>query len=79
MAAGDERLLVGRRDDLARLQRGDDGPQADDTARADYDEVDVRAGRQRRQCIVTTEQFRSSRQIEARVGRIVGYHDDRGP
>ena len=32
VAAGDERLLVGRRDDLAGPQRGEDRPEADDAA-----------------------------------------------
>ena len=41
VAAGDERLLVGGRDDLAGPQRGEHRPEADDAARGDDDEVDV--------------------------------------
>ena len=41
VAAGDERLLVGGRDDLAGLERRKDGPEADDAAGRDDDEVDV--------------------------------------
>ena len=46
VAAGDERLLVGRRDDLAGLERGEDRPQADDATGPDDDHVDVVAGRE---------------------------------
>ena len=52
VAAGDERLLVGRGDDLAGSQRRDDRSEADDAARPDDDEVDVLAGRQRDERIV---------------------------
>src|SRR5206468_8004569 len=41
VTAGDHRLLVRRRDDPARTERGEDRPHADDAARADNDEVDV--------------------------------------
>ena len=44
MTARDERLLVGRRDDLARPQGREHRAQAHDAARADDDEIDVVAG-----------------------------------
>jgi hypothetical protein len=46
VAAGDERLLVRGRDDLAGVERGEDRPQADHAAGADHDHVDVVARRQ---------------------------------
>ena len=47
VTAGDERLLVGGRHDLAGGQRGQDRAEADDPAGPDDDEVDVVAGRER--------------------------------
>ena len=41
VAAGDERLLVGRGDDLARLESGDHRPQTDYAARPYHDHVDA--------------------------------------
>ncbi len=61
VAAGDERLLVGRSDDLARCERRDDRSEADDAARSDDDEVDVIAGRQRRQGVVAVVERRPGR------------------
>ena len=45
MAPRDERLLVGGCHDLAGAERGEDGPEADDPAGGDDDEIDVVAGR----------------------------------
>ena len=41
MPASHERFLVCRGDDLARLERGEDGPQGYETAGRNHDEVHV--------------------------------------
>ena len=80
VAAGDQRLLVGRGHDLAGAQRGEDRPQADDAAGGDDDEVDVVARREldrahRRPRLVPCPAGRS-RLGEAVAGR---QRDDRRP
>ncbi len=53
---GDERLLVGRRDYLAGIERCQHGPEADGPARGDHDEVDIRARGQAFQRVIATLQ-----------------------
>ena len=77
VAAGDERLLVGRGDDLAGAQRGEDRPKADHAARADDDEVDVVAGRERLERVRAADPLRAGRQVEAGERRAVGERDGR--
>ena len=77
VAAGDQRLLVGRRHDLAGPQRGEHRPQADDAARADDDEVDVVAGREPLERIVAADAFRAGRQVQAAQPRLVAERDGR--
>ena len=76
VAAGDEGLLVRRRDDLAGAQRGEDRPQADDAAGGDDDEVDVVARRELLERIRSGRR-RSRRQVEP-SGRRVAEGDDAG-
>ena len=78
MAAGDERLLVGRRDDLAGPQRGEDRPEADDAARPDDDEVDVVAGRERLERVRAADPFRAGRQVQPGKAALVAERDRRG-
>ena len=66
VAAGDQRLLVSRRNDLARAQRREDRPEADDTAGRDDDDVDVVARRQRLERVAAPDAFRAGRQLQAR-------------
>ena len=66
MAAGDEGLLVGRGDDLARSKGGDDRAEADDATGTDDDEVDVGAGGELNQGVRTGRERGPRRQIERR-------------
>ena len=70
MAAGDERLLVGRGDDLAGGEGGEDRPEADDPAGRDDDQVDVRPGRQLDEGVrpLARDAARARRQLERVVG-----------
>ena len=76
VAAGDERLLVGRRDDLAGPQRGDDRDEADDAARPDDDEIDVIAGRELHQRVGPGDEARPGRDRDAGRGRRIAQADD---
>ena len=75
MATGDERLLVGRRDDLAGPQRGQDRPKADDATRPDHDEVDVVAGGQPFERVRPADAFRAGRQVQPGERRAVTQRD----
>ena len=71
MAARDERLLVGRRDDLARAQRGQHRPQADDAAGGHDHEVDIVAGREAGQGVRIPVQRHARGRVQVRHrGRI---------
>ena len=65
VAAGDERLLVGRRHDLAGAQRGEHRAEADDAAGADDDQVDVVARGERVEGVGAADALRAGRQVEA--------------
>ena len=78
VAAGDQRLLVGRGDDLAGLERGEDRAQADHAAGGDHDEVHVVARGHRQQRVRTSVRHRPGRQVEAREGGAIGQRHDPG-
>ena len=76
MAAGHERLLVGRRDDLAGPQRREDRAEADDPAGADDDEVDVVPDRQPLEGVGTGLDRGARGQVEAAgSARVAGQGD----
>ena len=70
-------LLVGRRDDLARGERGEHRPQAHDAAGADDDEVHVVARRQLLERVGPADPDRARRQLDAGRGGLVGDADAR--
>ena len=77
VAAGDERLLVGRGHDLPCAQCREHRAQADDPARADDDEVDVVACRERLEGVRATDALRAGRQVQAGYRRPVSERDGR--
>ncbi len=79
MTPRDERLLVGRCDDLAGSEGGDDGPETDDPTRPDDDKVDVGAGRELRERVRSAVLPRAERQMECRAGSRLAEGDHRGP
>jgi hypothetical protein len=79
VAAGDECLLVGRRDDLAGPQGGEHGPKADDSARPHDDEVDVIARRQGFEGVGAGNTVRAVWQIKTGEGPFVRRCDDWWP
>ena len=72
MAAGHQRLLVGRGDDLAGPQRSHDRSKADHAARADDDEVDIVAADQRLEGVRAADPFGAGRQVQAAQRGVVG-------
>ena len=79
MPPGHERLLVGRRDDLARPEGRQDGPQADHPAGADDDEIDVVARGQCLQRLCPADPLHPSGQIQRRETSSVTEGDRRRP
>ena len=79
VAAGDEGLLVGRGDDLAGAQGGEDGPEADDAAGADDHEVDVVTRGQLDEGIRPADAFRAGRKVQAGRAWLGGEGDGRRP
>ncbi len=75
MAAGHQRLLVGRRHDLPGTQRGEHRAEADHAAGADDDEVDVVACREGLERIRPADPFRPGRQVQAGQRRAIGERD----
>ncbi len=74
VAARDERLLVGGRDDLAAPQRREHRPQRDDAARAHDHEVDILPRRDGLEGVVAADPSRPGRELERRG--VVGQADD---
>ena len=79
MAAGDQRLLVGRGHDLAGAEGGKDRAQADDAPGRHDDEVDVVARRELGERVVARGPLRARRQVLAVKGMRVGDRHDRRP
>jgi hypothetical protein len=75
--ASDQGLLVGRGDDLAGTERGEDGSQAYDAAGGDDHEVHVVAGRELDHGVLAGGPFRAGRQVLQPCERLgVGQRDD---
>jgi hypothetical protein len=72
VAAGDQRLLVGRGYDLAGAQRGEYRTEAHDAARRDDHDVDVLPRRQLDEGVVARRPFRAGREIQACEGIRIG-------
>ena len=79
VAAGDQRLLVGRGHDLAGPQRREHRPEADDTARPDHDQVDVVAGREGLERVGPAHAVRAGRQVQAGQRGLVTERDGGRP
>ena len=75
VAARHERLLVGRRHDLARGQRGQRGGQADEAARGDDHQVHVVPRRERQERIGSAFEADARRQVDR--GPLPHRHDPR--
>ena len=75
VAAGDQGLLVGGRDDLAGAQRGKDRPQADDATRPDDHEVHVVADRERLEGVRAADALGAGREVHRGQARRIGQAD----
>ena len=71
MAAGDQGLLVGRRDDLAGTKRGEDRSKADDTTGRDDHEIDVVTRGELEERLVARGPIRAAREVQ--TGEGVGF------
>src|SRR5687767_13040059 len=63
MTAGDERPLVRRGDDLARLERRHGRPEADDAAGSYDNDVDVVSGGKLKEGVVPADETRARREL----------------
>ena len=79
VAAGDQRLLVGRGHDLASTQRREDRPKADDAPRRDDDEIDIVARGKLDERCVARGPFRALRDVQPGEGVAFRQCHDRRP
>src|ERR1035437_4977278 len=79
VAARDQRLLVGRGNDLARLERGEDGPQRDQPARGNDHKINVRTRGNRPERTWAAYELGTGGEFQPGGGSLVGEGDHRRP
>ena len=79
MAARDERLLVGRGHNLARLQGGENRAQGDHAAGGNHNEIHVGPRREGLQSLGAADKLRAGREFQPRGCVRVGQGDRGGP